>query len=44
MPETGETSAIKGFFAGGFGGVCAVASGHPLDTLKVVNFSWNCTV
>lgn len=30
-----ETSATKGFLAGGFGGVCVVLSGHPLDTLKV---------
>eukprot|EP00118_Oscarella_pearsei_P027654 m.311258 g.311258 ORF g.311258 m.311258 type:complete len:300 (+) comp63451_c0_seq1:19-918(+) len=31
----GETSAFKSFFAGGFGGVCLVFVGHPLDTLKV---------
>ncbi|XP_065845992.1 mitochondrial carnitine/acylcarnitine carrier protein-like [Oscarella lobularis] len=31
----GETSAFKSFFAGGFGGVCLVVAGHPLDTLKV---------
>ncbi|ELU02093.1 hypothetical protein CAPTEDRAFT_176506, partial [Capitella teleta] len=30
-----DTSPVKGFFAGGFGGVCVVLSGHPLDTLKV---------
>ena len=30
-----ETSPVKGFLAGGFGGVCVVLSGHPLDTLKV---------
>lgn len=30
-----ESSPIKGFFAGGFGGVCVVLSGHPLDTIKV---------
>jgi solute carrier family 25 carnitine/acylcarnitine transporter 20/29 len=35
MAETGETSPIKGFLAGGFGGVCVVLSGHPLDTMKV---------
>ena len=35
MSETGETSPIKGFLAGGFGGVCVVLSGHPLDTIKV---------
>lgn len=31
----GEESAWKNFIAGGVGGVCAVASGHPLDTIKV---------
>ena len=35
MAEIGQTSPIKGFLAGGFGGVCVVLSGHPLDTLKV---------
>jgi len=35
MAETGETSPVKGFIAGGFGGVCVVLSGHPLDTIKV---------
>jgi len=30
-----ESSPVKGFLAGGFGGVCVVLSGHPLDTLKV---------
>ena len=30
-----ETSPVKGFVAGGVGGICAVLSGHPLDTLKV---------
>lgn len=30
-----KTSPIKEFFAGGFGGICLVASGHPLDTIKV---------
>ncbi|KER21719.1 hypothetical protein T265_10025 [Opisthorchis viverrini] len=28
-------SPFKSFVAGGFGGVCCVATGHPLDTLKV---------
>ncbi|KFO79827.1 Mitochondrial carnitine/acylcarnitine carrier protein, partial [Cuculus canorus] len=28
-------SPIKNFFAGGFGGVCLVFVGHPLDTIKV---------
>ena len=37
MAESGEvaTSPLKGFIAGGFGGVCVVLSGHPLDTIKV---------
>ncbi|KAK2176766.1 hypothetical protein NP493_642g00023 [Ridgeia piscesae] len=30
-----ETSPTKGFIAGGFGGICVVLSGHPLDTIKV---------
>lgn len=28
-------SPMKNFFAGGFGGICLVATGHPLDTVKV---------
>lgn len=30
-----ETSPIKGFIAGGFGGICLVVTGHPFDTVKV---------
>lgn len=30
-------SPLKNFFAGGFGGVCLVFAGHPLDTIKVEN-------
>lgn len=30
-----DTSPLKGFFAGGFGGVSLVLVGHPLDTMKV---------
>ena len=30
-----ETSPAKGFVSGGFGGICLVLSGHPLDTMKV---------
>lgn len=30
-----ETSPIKGFIAGGFGGSCLVLIGHPFDTIKV---------
>merc|ERR1740131_344818 len=32
MPQVSPT---KDFLAGGFGGVCLVAAGHPLDTIKV---------
>lgn len=28
-------SPIKYFLSGGFGGVCTVLAGHPLDTIKV---------
>jgi solute carrier family 25 (mitochondrial carnitine/acylcarnitine transporter), member 20/29 len=30
-----QTSPIKYFLCGGFGGVCTVVAGHPLDTIKV---------
>ena len=30
-----NASPLKNFFAGGFGGMCLVAAGHPLDTIKV---------
>ncbi|KAB7501992.1 Mitochondrial carnitine/acylcarnitine carrier protein [Armadillidium nasatum] len=30
-----NVSPIKDFLAGGFGGMCLVAAGHPLDTIKV---------
>lgn len=30
-----EVSPMKGFFAGGVGGMCVVVTGHPLDTIKV---------
>ena len=30
-----KVSPIKEFIAGGFGGICLVATGHPLDTIKV---------
>lgn len=30
-----SSSGIKNFFAGGFGGTCCIATGHPLDTIKV---------
>lgn len=31
-----KTSPIKYFISGGFGGVCTVLAGHPLDTIKVM--------
>lgn len=34
MPKA-KPSAPKDFIAGGFGGVCTVIAGHPLDTIKV---------
>ncbi|XP_059156158.1 mitochondrial carnitine/acylcarnitine carrier protein-like [Physella acuta] len=34
MPKP-KPSAPKDFIAGGFGGVCTVIAGHPLDTIKV---------
>ncbi len=36
MGEANKVSPIKNFFAGGFGGICTVFVGHPLDTIKVV--------
>jgi len=30
-----KANPIKSFLAGGFGGICNVLSGHPLDTIKV---------
>lgn len=33
--EKAPVSAFKSFFAGGFGGACCIATGHPLDTIKV---------
>lgn len=35
MPEKKATSPVKYFLSGGFGGVCTVVAGHPLDTIKV---------
>lgn len=34
-PEQRAVNPLKNFFAGGFGGVCLVFAGHPLDTIKV---------
>jgi len=37
-------SPTKNFIAGGFGGMCLVAAGHPFDTIKVFFLDWNyCT-
>jgi Mitochondrial carrier protein len=34
--NTGKsTSPVKYFLSGGFGGICTVVAGHPLDTIKV---------
>lgn len=35
MSADGNTNPFKYFVAGGFGGVCTVLVGHPLDTIKV---------
>lgn len=35
MAEARKVSPLKDFFAGGFGGMCLVFVGHPLDTIKV---------
>lgn len=32
---TEKESLIKNFLSGGFGGICTVVAGHPLDTIKV---------
>ena len=39
MAEKPKKSATKDFLAGGFGGICLVASGHPFDTIKVSDFN-----
>ncbi|KAJ1954998.1 carnitine transporter, partial [Dispira parvispora] len=33
--QPGAPSALKSFLSGGFGGICLVAAGHPLDLIKV---------
>jgi len=33
--KSSSPSGIKSFFAGGIGGVWCIATGHPLDTIKV---------
>ena len=30
-----DVSPLTNFLAGGFGGMCLVAAGHPFDTVKV---------
>lgn len=35
MSEKQRASPLKNFIAGGFGGICLVFAGHPLDTIKV---------
>lgn len=31
----GDSNPVKYFLSGGFGGVCTILAGHPLDTIKV---------
>ena len=36
MSETKKKGGVwRDFIGGGVGGICAVVSGHPLDTIKV---------
>ncbi|KAJ2497210.1 carnitine transporter [Coemansia sp. RSA 1972] len=35
QPKASAASGTKSFLSGGFGGMCLVAAGHPLDLLKV---------
>jgi solute carrier family 25 carnitine/acylcarnitine transporter 20/29 len=35
MSEKKPVNPVKYFLSGGFGGVCTVVAGHPLDTIKV---------
>jgi hypothetical protein len=35
MNKFTEESGLKSFLSGGFGGVCIVLVGHPLDLVKV---------
>ncbi|ORX90104.1 mitochondrial carrier [Basidiobolus meristosporus CBS 931.73] len=35
IKTSGGTSGVKSFLSGGFGGICLVAAGHPLDLIKV---------
>lgn len=34
--KSGNKSPVKYFISGGFGGICTVVAGHPLDTIKVI--------
>lgn len=38
MATEKKTSPVKYFISGGFGGICTVIAGHPLDTIKVTVF------
>lgn len=38
--EKKQVSPVKYFLSGGFGGVCTVVTGHPLDTIKVLHNSF----
>jgi hypothetical protein len=41
MPEKKSVNPVKYFLSGGFGGVCTVVAGHPLDTIKVFNIEFS---
>ncbi len=40
-PPEPPTSALKSFLKGGFGGMCLVFVGYPLDLIKVRYRYWN---
>lgn len=34
-----EMGPVQYFLCGGFGGICTVLVGHPLDTIKVTDYN-----
>ncbi|KAL5112242.1 Mitochondrial carnitine/acylcarnitine carrier protein [Taenia crassiceps] len=34
--SNGHSNTFKSFWAGGFGGMCAIVAGHPFDTIKII--------
>lgn len=38
-----NVSPVKYFLSGGFGGICTIVTGHPLDTIKV-RLYFNCNL